>query len=195
MGLYNPPEVVPLRETIPLPQLPLSEGIVAAHAACYPALRMLSPRWDVRMMFPWQLVFVDRVCFDFKLRGSKVHMLVVYDLVTGGVRVRPSRSKAEDGIEFDKIITMESLDRRPYKVTVATDNCGAMTLVADAAQARHLDYLPLVPHQPHLNVVEGIVASFKADVAACLLNACVDGGPIHEGFIHYAAEHVAYNLQ
>ena len=53
-------------------------------------------------------------------------MLVVYDLVTDGVRVMAVKAKAEVGMAWDKIVTMESLDRRPYKVTVVTDGCGAM---------------------------------------------------------------------
>ena len=104
--------------------------------------------------------------------------------MTDGVRVQPVRRKAQVGEVWDKIVTQESLDRRPYKVTVVTDGCGAMHgILAEHAFRRGIDHLPIPPHQPHLNNVEGIVATYKADVAACLTAACAEEGPVSEAHI------------
>ena len=77
-------------------------------------------------MMPWQLCFADLITFDFRVRGNKVNLLLVYDLVTDGVRCIPCKAKAQIGEAWDKVVTMESLHLRPYKVTVVTDGCGAM---------------------------------------------------------------------
>lgn len=171
------------------------DSIIKEWALAYPGLLPKGGRWDVEAMQPWMLMFVDTITFDFRVRGKKQYALVVYDLVTGGRRALPLRSKAEAGIEFDKLITRESLDKRKYKVTCSGDGCGSINgLVRDACLARHLDFIPLPPHRPSLNPVEGIIAGFKEDVAACLLPA-IRGGGIDESFVMFAAEYVAYTTE
>ena len=195
-GLRIPEQCQPLRTEIPLPRVPLADSHVAEHAMCYPALQQGQPRWQVKYLMPWALVFADLITFDFRVRGNKAHLLVVYDLVTDGVRVRPVKRKAEIGDEWDKLVTMESLHLRPHKVTVVTDGCGAMHgILADRALRRGIDHMPIPPYQPHLNNVEGIVGSFKADVACCLKAACVEGGPIHEAYVMACSEYVAYTRE
>ena len=187
---------VPLREVIYKPHLPLGDSPVHAHALCYPALIPGQPRWQVDYLYPGQLWFADLVTFDFQVRGAKASVLLAYDLVTDGVRVQTVKRKACIGEAWDKIVTKESLDKRDYKVTVVTDGCGAMHgILAEHAYQRGIDHLPLVPNQPHLNNVEGIVASFKADVATCLLAACADEGPLSEAHILLAIEYVAYTRE
>ena len=68
-------------------------------------------------------------------------------------------------------------------------------ILAERALKRGIDHLPITPHQPHLNNVEGIVASFKADVACCLLKASTDGGPIGDAYVMACAEYVAYTRE
>ena len=188
--------IKPLRNEFPLPRVPMGDCPVHAHALCYPALQRFESRWNVQYMMPWQLCFADLITFDFRVRGNKVNLLLVYDLVTDGVRCIPCKAKAQIGEAWDKVVTMESLHLRPYKVTVVTDGCGAMHgILAENAFKRGIDHLPIVPHQPHLNNIEGIVASFKADVAACLLGTCVDAGPIHEAFVVACAEYVCYTRE
>ena len=187
-------KVAALREKIPEVQpIPYEESAIAEHARCYPSLVKGEPRWQVSHLKPWQLVFADLIKFDYRVRGNKAGMLVVYDLVTDGVRVAPVHRKALIGDVWDRIVTQESLHLRPYKVTVVTDGCGAMHgILAEHAYKRGIDHLPIPPHQPHLNNVEGIVASYKADVAACLTAACAAEGPISEAHVMLRAEYVAY---
>ena len=70
-----------------------------------------------------------------------------------------------------------------------------MNLVRDAALKRNLDWLPTPTYQPHLNVVEGYVRHFKEDVAAALLGAIKENGPIDEQFVVHAIEYVAYTTE
>ena len=200
IGQDGPPEieerVQPLRAEIPLPFIDMSQSAVQPHALQYPALQHGESRWDVELLQPWQLIFADEISFDFVVKGKRQHMLIVGDLKTNGIRVRPTRFKTEHATEFDKLVTMESLDKRPYKVTVCTDGCGSMSvLLAAAAFQRQIDHLPIPPDSPHLNLVEGMIASFKADVSACLLAACLDDGPINESFVALAADYVAYTRE
>ena len=172
-----------------------SSSKVKEHARNYPGLQKDGPRWDLSSMPPWSLIFVDEISFDFHVKGKRQHALLAYDLVTGGVRVKLSHKKSEHGLELDRIITNESLDKRDYKVTIVSDNCGSMNLVRDAALKRGLDWLPTPTYQPHLNVVEGYVRHFKEDVAASLLGAIKEDGPIDEQFIVHAIEYVAYTTE
>ncbi|MEC8025343.1 MAG: hypothetical protein VX223_15555, partial [Myxococcota bacterium] len=192
-GNHHVPRIEPLRDLIHQRQVPMADCTVHAHALCYPALQKDRPRWQVEYLQPWQLIFADLITFDFRVRGSKAKVLLIYDLVTDGVRCVSMTRKAEIGAHWDKLVVQESLHLRPYKVTVVTDGCGAMhgLLVAEALR-RDIDHLPIPPHQPHLNNIEGIVASFKADVAACLLKAMADDGPLTEAHVAMACEHVAY---
>ena len=125
----------------------MSQSAVQPHALQYPALQHGESRWDVELLQPWQLIFADEISFDFVVKGKRQHMLIVGDLKTNGIRVRPTRFKTEHATEFDKLVTMESLDKRPYKVTVCTDGCGSMSvLLAAAAFQRQIDHLLLILH-------------------------------------------------
>ena len=178
-----------------IPDYPVKDSPIKPHARHYPALRPDAPRWDLRGLQPWSLVFVDEISFDFKVKGKRQHALMAYDLITGGVRVKLVKRKKELGDALDRIITNESLDKRNYKVTFVSDNCGGMNLVRDTAMKRKCDWLPVPPYQPHLNVIEGYVRHFKEDVAAVMLGAMKEDGLIDEGFIVHAIEYVAYTSE
>ena len=188
----------PLRASVP--RLKVSESQVPHWAIAYPGL-FGGGRWDIAAMQPGSLWFFDIVSFDFRVKHNRVHLLIGWSIVEGSVRVRLMRSKSEAGSEFDKLVTMESLDKRGYKVTIAGDGCGAVGgtgdgggLIREAAYARGLDFYPLEPNRPQLNPVEGLVASFKADVASVLLPA-IRGGGIDESFVSLAAQYCAATIE
>ena len=191
-------QVQPLRSEVPT--LAVEPTGIKAWALAYPGLAAKG-RWDISVMQPGSLWFVDIIVLDFKVTGKKQGMLVCWDIVGGGIRVRPLKRKADAGIEFDKIITSESLDKRGYKVTISGDGCGAVGgkgdgggLVKNAAFARKLDFYPLEPNRPQLNPVEGLIAAFKADVA-CVLLPAIKGGGIDESHICLAAEYVSATVE
>ena len=193
-GLRISTQVEPLRGDIPV--RPVRDTSVNPWARGYPALQPNAPRWDLDSLPPHSLLFVDPITFDFRVKGRRQHSLITYDYVTGGVRPLALQSKSEAGDRFNDLITMESLDKRGHKVTVVTDGCGAMIgLVKDAALRRGVDHIPLPPYSPHLNVVEGFISRFKADVASVLLPACRPCGPITEEFVQYAIDYVAYTAE
>ena len=51
-------------------------------------------------------------------------MLIGVDTVSNGWRIKLQKGKFENGDSLDEVITEEALDKRPYKVTVASDGCG-----------------------------------------------------------------------
>ena len=68
-------------------------------------------------MQPWQLIFADLVTFDFRVRGAKAKMLLIYDLVTDGIRCISMKRKADIGEQWNKLVVQESLNKREHKVT------------------------------------------------------------------------------
>ena len=83
-----------------------------------------APRYDKPAMCPWQLSFWDNISTDFKVKGKRASMLIGVDTVSNGWRVKLQKGKFENGDSLDEIIIEEALDKRPYKVTVASDGCG-----------------------------------------------------------------------
>ena len=186
--------IQPLRSSVPKLEV---EGSKVPHwAIAYPHL-FQNGRWNVPAMQPDALWFFDIISFDFRVRHKRQHVLIAYSLVSGSIRVRLMRSKSDAGVEANNIITMEALDKRDYKVTISGDGCGAVGgsgngggLVRQAALDRRLDWFPLEPNRPQHNPIEGMIASFKADVASVLLPA-IRGGGIDESFVGVAAEYCA----
>ena len=52
------------------------------------------PRYDLLSMPPWSLFFADDITFGHKVKGGRPRMLLVYDCVTAGYRVKHEKSKA-----------------------------------------------------------------------------------------------------
>ena len=119
------------------------------------------PRYNLLNMPPWSLAFCDDITLAHKVKGGRPRMLVAYDCVTGGIRVKHERSKAFHGPALDEIITEEALDKRPYKVTIGSDGCGSMVHLRNVAKERGLDHWPLPPYAYKLNPVEGAIRHFK----------------------------------
>ena len=94
--------------------------------------------------------------------------------------MKHEKSKADHGTALDDVITEEGLDKRPYKVTVGSDNCGSMVHLKEAALARGIDHWPLPPYAYKLNPVEGAIRHFKEMVTCSLMAAVVSGGAITE---------------
>ena len=150
-----------------------------------------APRYDKPAMCPWQLSFWDNISTDFKVGGKRSSFLIGVDTVSNGWRVKVQKGKFENGDSIDEVITEEALDKRPYKVTVASDGCGSMSLLRAAALSRGVDHWPLPPYAYDLNIAEGAVNHFKQMVSAVMLAAMVPGGPIDESFVGRAAEHMS----
>ena len=151
-----------------------------------------APRYDKPAMCPWQLSFWDNISTDFKVGGKRSSFLIGVDTVSNGWRVKVQKGKFENGDSIDEVITEEALDKRPYKVTVASDGCGSMSLLRAAALSRGVDHWPLPPYAYDLNIAEGAINHFKQMVSAVMLAAMVPGGPIDESFVGRAAEYCCW---
>ena len=66
-------------------------------ARSYPGLQKDMPRYDLLNMPPWSLAFCDDITLAHKVKGGRPRMLLAYDCVTGGIRVKHERSKADHG--------------------------------------------------------------------------------------------------
>ena len=62
-------------------------------------------------------------------------MLIGVNTKSNGWRVKVQCGKFDNGDSINEVITEEALDKRPYKVTVASDGCGSMSLLRAAALA------------------------------------------------------------
>ena len=148
---------------------------------------------DYDKLRPSELLFADEIEFEqFKVKGKKQSMLLVYDAMTGGIRVKAENSKREHGDRFRELAIQEAWNKRGHKVTVSSDGCGSMTYLRDSALDLGIDHWPIPPYSPRFNLAEQAIGSFKATVTACLLGASADKGPIDASYVQYAAEYVAY---
>ena len=111
-----------------------------------------APRYDKSAMCPLQLSFWDNITTDFKIKGKRASMLIGVDTKSNGWRVKVQRGKFENGDKIDEVIQEEALDKRPYKVTVASDGCGSMSLLRAAALRRGVDHWPMPPYAWDLNI-------------------------------------------
>jgi hypothetical protein len=161
-------------------------------ARSYPGLQKDMPRYDLLNMPPWSLAFCDDITLAHKVKGGRPRMLLAYDCVTGGIRVKHERSKADHGPALHEIISEEALDKRPYKVTIGSDGCGSMVHLRNAAKERGLDHWPLPPYAYKLNPVEGAIRHFKESVTCALMGAVTPGGVLTEECAPWAADYVAW---
>ena len=99
-------------------------------------------------------------------------MFVGVDTKSNGWRVKLQNGKFENDDKIEEIITEEALDKRPYKVIVASDGCGSMSLLRASALQRGIDHWPLPPYAWDLNTAEGGINHLKQMVSAVLL---IDG--------------------
>ena len=150
-------------------------------ARSYPGLQEDMPRYDLLNMPPWSLAFCDDITLAHKVKGGRPRMLLAYDCVTGGIRVKHEHSKADHGPALHEIITEEALDKRPYKVTIGSDGCGSMVHLRNAAKERGLDHWPLPPYAYKLNPVEGAIRHFKESVTCALMGGGHPRGCAHRG--------------
>ena len=88
-----------------------------------PGQLLNAPWYDKPAMCPWQLSFWDNITTDFKIKGKRASMLIGVDTKSNGWCVKVQRGKFENGFSIDEVITEEALDKRPYKVTVASAGC------------------------------------------------------------------------
>ena len=83
-----------------------------------------------------------RQLLDVKARGGKNKLLMGYDVITGGMRIKPFKHKFEIGEMADEIFVEEGLNRRKVRVVVGADGDGAMALLKTAARKRGIAFLP-----------------------------------------------------
>ena len=166
---------------------------VAAWARFIPGLDKEGPIWDVQQLLPGELLCADEITFDnAKVAGRKQHMLFVYDVRTGGIRVEEERFKTEHGDKFRKIAINEGWNKRPYKTTVISDGCGSMVHLKNAAIQLGIGTWDIPPYSPACNPAEQAISRFKSTVMAVLLGACVQNGPIDSSFVNEAAKYVTW---
>ena len=180
----------PARQTRPgtIPVYDVKSSPINSWGLSIPGQLPNAPRYDKPAMCPWQLSFWDNITTDFKIKGKRSSMLIGVDTVSNGWHIKVQRGKFENGDSMDEVITEEALDKRPYKVTVASDGCGSMSLLRAAALSRGVDHWPLPPYAYDLNIAEGAINHFKQMVSAVMLAAMAPNGPIDESFVGRAAE-------
>ena len=149
-------------------------------------------RWLLDTMEPGPLWFFDNFELDVKARGGKNKLLMGYDVITGGMRIKPFKHKFEIGEMADEIFIEEGLNRRKVRVVVGADGDGAMALLKTAARKRGIAFLPIPPYSPHLSPVEGAIGLFKMMVGAVLLSACTETGALTTEHAAFAAAYVCY---
>ena len=104
---------------------------------------------DYEQLRPSEPLFADEIEFkQLKVKGKKQSMLLVYDAMTGGIRVKAENSKREHGERFRELAIQEAWNKRRHKVTVGSDGCGSMTYLRDAALDLGIDHWPIPPHFP-----------------------------------------------
>ena len=166
---------------------------VAAWARFIPGLDKEGPIWDVQQLLPAEILCADEITFDnAKISGKKQHMLFVYDVRTGGIRVEEERFKTEHGDKFRKMAINEGWNKRPYKTTVISDGCGSMVHLKNAAIQLGIGTWDIPPYSPECNPAEQAISRFKSTVMAVLLGACVKDGPIDSSFVNEAAKYVTW---
>ena len=110
---------------------------------------------DYDQLRPSELLFTDKIEFDqFKVKGKKQSMLLVYDAMTGGIQVRAENSKREHGKRFRELAIQEAWIKWGHKVTVSSDGCGSMTYLQDAALDLGIDHWLIPPYSPWFNLAE-----------------------------------------
>ena len=178
----------PLRDVIPTYKV--------SDSPVHELFRFLPEHWrkhgELDTITPWSIIFTDNIEVAHGEGFETTKLLVVYDLATNGIRVKPFKRKYDLGIIFDEIIIEESLDKRTTRVTVGADGDGAMKLVKEACRKRGVNWLDIPPWSPHLNPVEGAIGHFKQTMASVLLAACTRDGPLTPRLAHHAATYVAY---
>ena len=71
---------------------------------------------DYDKLRPSELLFADEIEFEqFKVKGKKQSMLLVYDAMTGGIRVKAENSKREHGDRFRELAIQEAWNKRGHK--------------------------------------------------------------------------------
>ena len=146
-------------------------------------------------MEPGSLWFFDNFELDGRARGGKNLLLMGYDVITGGMRIKPYKHKFEIGEIADEIFVEEDLARRKVRVVVGADGDGAMRLLKTAARKRGIAFLPIPPYSPHLNPVESAIGTFKMMAGAVMLAACSSGGALTTEHAAFAATYVCCALR
>ena len=91
-------------------------------------------------LWQFKLSFWENITTDFKVKSKRPSMLIDAYTKPDGWRVKLQRGMSENSDKIDEVITEEALDKQPYKVTVALDGCGSMSLLRAAALKRGVDH-------------------------------------------------------
>ena len=181
---------VQIRLAVPEKEVPLGEVAPWAQfiAGAKPEIMV-----DYEQLRPSELLFADEIEFEhFKVKEKKQSMLLVYDAMTWGIRVKAENSKREHGERFRELAIQETWNKQGHKVTASSDGCGSMAYLRDAALDLGIDHWPIPPYSPRFNLVKQAIGSFKSTVAACLLGASAEDGPVDASYVQYAAEYVLH---
>lgn len=150
-------------------------------------------RWDLSVLPPKSLWFVDLIQLELPTVGGYQLALFCYDIKSKGVRFFEVRRKAEIAKAVDRFIASEALAKRPYRVTVQGDGCGCMKLVQEAFdRTQAVTYEPLPRNESDLNPAEGYMAHFRERVFATLTHAMRARGAIDERHLIYCAKYVCH---
>ena len=156
-----------------------------------------SRRWDLSILPPKSLWFIDIVQLELPTVGGYQLALFCYDIKGKGWRFYEIKKKSEIGSALHRFVSTEGLNRRPYRVTIQGDGCGCMKIVQDLIQGdQHafngINYEPLPRNEPDLNPVEGSTGWLRERVYATLTHAMKAKGAIDERHLVFCAQYCCY---
>lgn len=157
--------------------------------------RRLQPgdvRWQRDSMRPMQLWVCDTIEFNTRQVGGYLMGLYAYDVKAGAERFFPMRTKTDVYDCVLRLIAMEGLHKRPYQVTLMSDNCGSMVHAEQACLQHGVNYFPLPPNDPRLSMAESNVRDFKERTACMFYAAVNEDGPLTSKYLVENAKYCCY---
>ena len=79
------------------------------------------PRFDIQLLRPFEVMFVDNKDFDMEVRGGRRFTLVLYDLKSTAKFVVEVSTKAQNRNAFPQIVAQNGVHKLPYHCCVYTD--------------------------------------------------------------------------
>ena len=85
------------------------------------------PRFDIKQIRPWEIMFVDEKEYDVTQRGGYTTSFILVDLKSDAWFKMDQTSKKQHGESFYTLMIKNSVHLKDYTRTVYSDGCGSMT--------------------------------------------------------------------
>jgi hypothetical protein len=129
------------------------------------------PRYDLQVLRPFEIMFVDNKDYTCLVRGGTATALVFIDYLTRLKFKVDLRSKKHNGKAFRAIVAMNGIRKLQYPCRVFSDGFGSMAHVKEAAVLMGIDHAYVPPHQQSLNEAEKICDTIWAAARALMLHS------------------------